>query len=265
MMEKIIDNPAIGLGDIVQYLDIHSGDIIMVSSDVSRLVFAEYHRIGEIPNLDVLIDSLKDAVGEEGTLIFPTFTWDFCKGLPFDILRSDCKTGTLSNAVLKRLDFKRTKHPLYSFAVWGKDTELLCAYENIESFGPGTPFEYLYEHHAKNLLIDISLTQGYTFTHHCEQIGKAPYRFFKKFTSEYIDNDGVKTQRTYRMYVRKRALNAIEGFDEMEEDFIRRQIEKITIINDIRYAIVDIYSSFQLILDDVVNNRSRKIYKYKGQ
>lgn len=264
-MGTIIDNPEIGFSDIVKYLDIHRGDILMVSSDVTRLMFSEYHRIGAMPDLNVLIDSLKEAVGDDGTLIFPTYTWDFCKGLPYDICKSDCKVGTLSNAVLQRPDFRRTKHPLYSFAVWGKDADYLCSLENVESFGPGTPFEYFYERHAKNLLLDISLTQGYTFTHHCEQLGKASYRFFKKFTSLYIDEKGESSTRTYRMYVRKLALNPIEGFDQMEDEFLKNGIEQEVFINEIRYAIVDMYSSFDPIFDDIVNNRSRKLFKYKGQ
>ena len=265
MKDKTINDPNMGFPQIVDSLGIRKGEVLMVSSDINRLFYSEYARTGEIPNIDTLIDSLKVAVGEEGTLMFPTFTWDFCKGKPFDIKKSPCKTGTLSNAVLKRTDFRRTRHPLYSFAVWGKDTELLCSMDNVSSFGEGTPFEYFYNVHARNLLIDINLTQGYTFTHHCEQAGKAPYRFFKKFKSEYINENGESSIRTYTMYVRKLALNPLEDFTEMENEFLKNGIEQRIIINDIPYSFVDMHASFGPIVDDVVNNRSRKIYKYKGQ
>ena len=265
MQNKVIEDLTLGFPDIIKKLDIFKGDTLLVSSDVSRLFYIEYQRTGELPNLDLLVDALKEAVGEDGTLIFPTFTWDFCKRLPFNIRESPCKTGSLSNVTLNRLDFKRTKHPIYSFTVWGKDTDYLCSMENVASFGEGTPFEYFVEHRAKNLLIDVTLTQGYTFVHHCEQVGKASYRFHKKFKSEYVDCDGNHSVREYTMFVRKLALNPLEDFTEMENNFLTKGIERRIIINGINFSIVNMSASFPLILEDVVNNRSRKIYKYRGQ
>ena len=40
--------------------------------------------------------------------------------LTFDIEKSPSKTGTLGQLTLKRSDFSRTAHPIYSFSVFGK-------------------------------------------------------------------------------------------------------------------------------------------------
>jgi aminoglycoside 3-N-acetyltransferase len=64
-------------------LDIKKGDILLVSSDIMRVISLIKNNEGFFsPNL--IIDTLQNIVGTEGTLLFPTYNWDFCKGLPFD-------------------------------------------------------------------------------------------------------------------------------------------------------------------------------------
>ena len=55
---------------------------------------------------------------EKRNILFPTFNWDFCKGKSFNYNNTRSMTGSLSNVALKRPDFKRSKNPIYSFAVW---------------------------------------------------------------------------------------------------------------------------------------------------
>ena len=76
---------------------ISRGDAVYVISDMFDLSKA-YHEAGAKLDLNVLIDGLWDIVGPEGTLLFPTFNWDFCKGIGFDVLKTPCKTGALPKA-----------------------------------------------------------------------------------------------------------------------------------------------------------------------
>lgn len=264
-MENSIENEDIRYYDVVKYLDINEGDLLVVASDVTRLFFAEFTQTGDMPDINKLIDSFKDKVGIKGTLLFPMYNWDFCKGVPFDIRTTPGKTGALGNAALKRSDFKRVKHPLYSFMVWGKHADYLANMTNIDSWGEGSVFDFLHHNEAKWLLFDVNVTYGYSFIHHVEQMGHAPYRYNKFFTAEYTNEEGVTDTRRYSMYVRNLDLNPIENFGPIEQELIQKGIAQKTIINDIPYTIVDVARSYEPILNDVVNNRSRKIYKYKGQ
>ena len=63
------------------------GDCIYVISDVLELAKA-YRARGERLGLDDLIEGLQGLVGQEGTLLFPAFNWDFCKGIAFDYHRT---------------------------------------------------------------------------------------------------------------------------------------------------------------------------------
>ena len=103
-------------------LEIGTGDLLTVSSDIKTLLFrmsTEYNVRGRSERnaaLNELIDTLQAAVGTEGTLLFPVFSWDWCRGKGFDLRTTKGEVGTLQNWVLEnRPDFLRTRHPMYSF------------------------------------------------------------------------------------------------------------------------------------------------------
>jgi aminoglycoside 3-N-acetyltransferase len=144
----------IRLQEILNSLGLKKGDILLVSSNIITLL-QTLKRNENISDLNCIIDILKNLIGDDGTLLFPTYNWNFCKGELFDYYNTPSMTGSLSKIALKRRDFKRTKHPIYSFAVWGKYQNLLCSLDNTDSFGPCSPFDFLYQQHCKNLIIDM--------------------------------------------------------------------------------------------------------------
>ena len=71
------------LEDFWKEIEIQAGDIVFVSSDITKIgIDAKRH--GENIDIHKWIDALIKAVGKTGTVIFPTYNWDFCKGIPFD-------------------------------------------------------------------------------------------------------------------------------------------------------------------------------------
>lgn len=181
--------------------DLKKGDTLFVSSDITQMLCDAQEKNEEL-TLDMIIDVLKEAVGPEGNLIFPTYNWGFCKGKPFDYKKTRSKTGALSQQALWRSEFKRTKHPIYSFAVYGKDKDYLTSLDYKDSFGSDTIFGWLYKVGAKNLFINIDYAHSATLGHYVEECNNAPYRFLKEFTSDYIDENGECSKRTYSMFVR---------------------------------------------------------------
>ena len=112
--------------DIISQLDIRKNDIILVSSDILKLLIVsrENH---EIFDSNKFIDTIINKIGDGGTLLFPAYNWDFCKGISFDYFNSKSQSGSLGNISLKRKDFKRSKNPIYSFSVFGNDKEHICS------------------------------------------------------------------------------------------------------------------------------------------
>lgn len=204
-----------GFSEACHSLGVKKGDLLYISSDITMLMY----RVGKAYQiksksektefLNRFVDTLKDLVGEEGTLLIPMFTWSFCKGITFDVKKTPGEVGALGNWILEnRDDFRRTQHPLYSFMVSGKDADLLCEMTNEIAWGEDSPFGYLHHHHGKNLLLNVSLERCFTFTHYVEQCLKVPYRYLKEFAGNYIDAEGVETKRVYKMFVRDLAIES---------------------------------------------------------
>ncbi|MEZ4822956.1 MAG: AAC(3) family N-acetyltransferase [Ignavibacteria bacterium] len=72
----------------------------------------------EISPEDIL-QSLMNAVGEKGTLIFPVYNFGFTKGIPFDIRNSKSETGILTETARNHKAFVRTGHPMFSLTAAG--------------------------------------------------------------------------------------------------------------------------------------------------
>lgn len=159
---------------------------------------------------DDVLDALKEVVGENGTILLPTFCWGFCRGEAFDYRKTKGETGYLGNRALERGDFKRTKHPMYSFAVWGHDADYLCSLENIDSWGADSPFAYCQHHPGQAKFVNIGINnrgEGFTYMHYVEQLCNVPWRFNKAFEADYIDEEGRRETRTYTMFVRDLSYN----------------------------------------------------------
>jgi aminoglycoside 3-N-acetyltransferase len=213
---------------------------------------------------DLLIESFQKKLTSEGTLIFPTFNWDFCKGLRFDYSNTPCMTGVLGRAALERDDFRRSLHPIYSFAVWGCDRDYICEMRNISSFGEDSPFAYLREH-GRNLMIDISMRKCFTFAHYVEERLAVPYRYMKTFTALYRGPDEHEETRSYSMYVRCLDKNVVTLIDPIGEDMMKIGKLKRKIINDIRFSTLTFADFYEAAAKDILENHARKLCRYDGQ
>lgn len=177
------------------------GDIIDVCSDLREFMICFYrHKETFDPNR--LIDALQQAVGEEGTILIRTFNWDFCHGTPFDRRNTPSQTGRLGDVALKRPDFVRTKHALYSWCVWGKERPYLTEIDPVDSFGDDSVFAWLEEKDAILLRIGATTVTGFTSIHRAEERAKIPFRYIKKFTGQYIDYNNSVEVKSYTMFVR---------------------------------------------------------------
>ncbi|MCR5789847.1 MAG: AAC(3) family N-acetyltransferase [Lachnospiraceae bacterium] len=246
-------------------LRLSAGENLFVTSDVKQLLYGLIEQ-GDETDLNILIDGMIECLGPGGTLVFPTFNWAFCKGTAYDHYKTPCKTGSLGKIALSRGDFRRTKHPIYSFAVWGKGAEELCAIENKSSFGADSPFTYFMNHHFQNLFIDKDLQHSFVFVHYVEENnGPVPYRYLKDFTAPYTDENGVTSERTYSMNVRELSMNVENRIYPYEPDFLKAGVMEVFQVNGIEYKIIDLKGAYPIIAEDVLHNRSRKLCSYIGQ
>ena len=180
--KKIILN----INKLFEKINIFKGDKVLFSSSILKLLIKYKNRNKKFVT-NIIIDSLIEKIGPKETLLFPRFNWAFCKGEDFDYNRTKSLSGSLGNLAIKRKDFQRTKNPIYSFAVTGKDKEYICNLDHESCFGLNSPYGYLIENHGKNLFIDIDNKEAFTFVHVAEEAMGVGYRYFKNFFGNYID------------------------------------------------------------------------------
>lgn len=249
--------------DTIYQLGLEKGDTVLIASDI-RILGLEAMRHKEKFNLNDIIDVFIDIVGKEGTLLFPTYNWDFCNGVAFDYYQTPSKTGALSSAALNRDDFIRTRHPIYSFAVWGIDATLLYNLNNRSSFGVDSPFNYLRHAKAKMVLIGVDYQKSFTYVHFVEEEEKVDYRYLKDFTASYCDRKGKTTEQTYSMYVRDLDRGVVTNVNPIGAVMEMQGSSQHFVINKVDFYVIDLYKAYEIIQDDIRNNKARNCVVLNG-
>jgi aminoglycoside 3-N-acetyltransferase len=120
---------------------------------------------------DELIDRLLDAVGPDGLVVMPTFTYDnpvFASDLP-------CRTGALAETFRRRPEVRRSAHPTYSVAAAGAGAEeLLARHELADATGVDSPLGRLASSGGHVLLLGVGHTAN-TTVHVGEFAADPPY------------------------------------------------------------------------------------------
>jgi aminoglycoside 3-N-acetyltransferase len=246
----------------IDKLGIKKGNKLLISSSIIKIII-NFKKKKIVFNPNMIIDILKDKVGKSGTLLFPTFNWDFCKGKTFDYEKTPSRTGSLSKFALARSDFSRSKNPIYSFAVWGKDKEKICNLKHEDCYGLNSPFGYLIKNKGKHLLIDLQFPTasrmyfgGFPFHHVAEQQANIDYRYFKNFTGMYIDKFKKKSEKTFKYFVRDLNLNySVFIRKSLNKVLTKKKILKTKFIDDVRFELIDIAGSMEVLTKDLKSKR----------
>ncbi len=246
---------------IIDGLDIHPGDVLFVTSDISRLAFHTIRAEGSF-DANLFIDSIQQKLGSEGTLLFPAYNFLLESGDKFDAKKtSPFLCGALSLTAWQRHDFRRTKHPLHSFMVWGKYSGQLCALENKSSFGNDSPFAFMHRQKARMLCIDIDLWGSFTFIHYIEQMENVGYRFRKKILIDYTDESGAASTNEY--YVFKKFPGIEMVFQRMEKILKEQQVFTDVHVNKSLFRLIPLDdNTFSFFINDIRGNKGRNIARF---
>ncbi len=237
---------------IFQDIGLKSDDILLVGSNITKFAYELYlQNVRFDPNS--FIDSLQNYL-EKGTLLFPAFNYDFCQGKAFDYKNSPPQNmGTLSNTAFTRGDFIRTKHPIFSFFVWGRYQKELVELDNIGSFGVDSPFGFLYLKRAKMVIIDVEYNHLFTYAHFVEQQAGVDYRYNKIFKAPYIDEHGNKETRKYSMLVRDLDRGVVNNLNQVGEILEQKGASQVyTPLGKSVWRVVDLYKAFDIIKHEAI-------------
>lgn len=150
-----------------------------------------------------VVDALREVIGDEGTLLVPTYTFSFCRGELFDVARTPTRGGPWSTSA-EFLEYVRTlpgavrsHDPIHSVAGVGPAAAALLADVPPTCFGEGSVFARLEAVGAKICLLGVGLEEA-TFRHYVEERVGVPFRYKKLFTGHI--RDGATVRKTGWVY-----------------------------------------------------------------
>ncbi len=207
-------------------LGMSAGDTIFVHS--------AYSSLGKAPGgveggPQTVINAILEVVGPQGTLIMPTFNYDFLRGTPWDIRTTPSQMGVLTELVRQDPRAKRMFHAIYSMAAIGKHAEELANHQSTDCFGESTIFSKFREWDTKILILGLAYSKSITFLHHCEQMAEVDYRYLKEFKGNAIDAQGKAHEMTYTMFVRDVERGVVLDFEPIGALLDSQVVNKKTI------------------------------------
>ncbi|MEJ2552040.1 MAG: AAC(3) family N-acetyltransferase [Anaerolineales bacterium] len=236
-------------------MGISPGDTIMVHSS--------YKSLGGVNGgADTVIDALVESVGDNGTVLFPTFNFkSWVDTHYFDVRETASHMGVITELARCREAAVRTPHPLYSFAVLGNRQEEFAACDDVEAVGDNSVFALF--HKLNGLIVSIGLDFNSSFTFSVRAIYKAGgyWRRVKKFSGIYVGYDGEPQLKTYSMYVRS-TFQVITDIKPAINELIEREIIEVHQLGDASVHTVranPFYDAWTVI----AKNHPEKLYRTK--
>lgn len=161
------------IANTLREIGIKEGDTVLVHSSFKSL--------GEVDGgAETVILGFFDAIGEDGTLVLPTFTQkDFSRAYETWHIDKESDTGYLTNYFRKRRGSVRSDQATHSVAAAGRLAEWLTETHGHTSkrignmgdtpFAPDSPWEKMYKIGAKIVMLGVS-TVYITFRHYAESL-----------------------------------------------------------------------------------------------
>lgn len=158
------------LVDDLRDLGVEAGDTLLVHSSLSALGWVA-------GDAQAVVDALREAVTEDGTLVMPTHTPQYTDPadwsnppVPADwveIIRGKRPAyhpqrtptrgmGAIPECFRSYPDVRRSAHPIFSFAAWGADAEAVVGdHAFAYGMGEGSPLARVYERDGTVLLLGV--------------------------------------------------------------------------------------------------------------
>ena len=176
-------------------LGIGRGDDLLVHSGLTTL--------GEIAGgPETFLKTLREAIGDEGTLIMPTFNFDILKDDPivFDVRNTPSKMGVLSELFRTLPGTVRGHHLFHPWAYNGPLASFFLDCPNVTDWGEDSPLRLFYRKNVKVLLQGVDFNTC-TLLHYCEYKCRVPYRYEYEFPNAFlVDEEGTRRKVRNRRY-----------------------------------------------------------------
>jgi len=254
-----VNNNYVKYTAIPELLPLHPGDELIIASDLTKLAFLARRKEGDF-SIPLFMQAFKTKLGNSSTLLVPAYNHDLKDGDRYNPGKTLPVTGSLASGLLNDPSFKRTANPLHSFLVWGKNSAFYTSLNNTSSFGGNSPFAFFGEHKAIMLCIATGVADALTYVHYFEEKYRVPYRTYRKLKI-HVQSDIPGTDvREYLLYAKKKGWTM--NLPALEQKFRQEGLITETLINNIRFQMVDINRASRIIESDIKENRAGSIARF---
>lgn len=233
---------------------LQKGDKVLLHSNFKYL-FKSLLSNKIIFNIDNIADLILDFLGPKGTLVLPTFNFDFCEGKPFSFLDTKSQMGIFSEVLRNKNKLNRTWHPVYSFSIHGNIPDDELKKNNYSAYGQNSIFHWLLVNDGKIAIIDLPDQKSMTFYHYVEEMMCVDWRFFKNFYGIYEDSNRNKNNITSTIFVRKIDDGIVTDVNNMEKLLWSKNLYKGHNINSSKGLRTILANDIFLATKEVINKK----------
>ena len=203
---------------LTEKIGLKKGDVVFIHSSLENLNpgFSEF----------LIIDILLDIVGEEGTLVFPCWHFDYRaedylkKDELFDVKKSPTVMGFLPGLACRYEDAYRSLHPTSSCIAIGKYAQEITGdhHKTIYPCDENSPFCKIINYNGKIIGLGVS-TYNLSFVHCAEDIMK--YEFPVKTRTDEVFEGKVRDYNGNIISVKTKAAHS-----QVKYNTIQRYVKK---------------------------------------
>lgn len=229
-------------------IGIVEGDDIFIHSNLGFFGVLEGCRSAD-GLCESFIAAIKTVIGEQGTVITPTFSYSYCHNEVFDpyITRTNC--GILSEYMMKMYPDNRTMDPNFSVCGIGQNMEEYKLCNIHEAFGKDSFWDKFKENNGK--IVCMNFDSGSTFIHYIEKENDVSYRYNKAFNGQTRVNGEIKKDyAVHFVYDRDDDAPCMERVDKLCKEYnISHQVNlgKGTIL---AFSVQKYYSFFSELMKE---------------
>ena len=181
--------------DVVQSLQssgVRDGDVIFAHVSLGRLGYCDRGR-SMADACAVLFEALREAVGQSGTVLVPTYTYSIGRGELFDLENTPSTVGEFTEFFRKQTGAIRSADPMLSVAGIGPHAEFLLTNLPRTCYGKGSVYDRLYDIGGHIVTIGLGLYWA-TYRHYIEEQSRVPFRFPKLFTGQILQEGEIRKE-----------------------------------------------------------------------
>jgi aminoglycoside 3-N-acetyltransferase len=240
----------------IKSLGLINGDIVFLAADLLNVGYFNNTRDNTYKDW---VEILTTCVGEDGTIVLPSYTESFFRfnkdsNIIFDVKNNISSSGALSNAFLNYSTYKRSLHPTNSCIAVGKYADYILQ-DHDQNATSYLPYQRIIELGGKNLMLGaFSERKLAPMALHAaqEMLGYTKKHWMAGYyQTYYLDVNGNK-----HLFTRLDPGGCTSGAYKLIGDHIVEGAIKFTMVGNSLSALIDTKKSFEIFVKMLKDNPS---------